>query len=567
MAFIIPDNPDSWFEISPYFSFRWVDNNISSAYNTLPLASEQDELSYAQPVQCGGGGYQSDTGQIQLTSNYVPTGGLYTCHGTFVKPIDFTPIDPPITGKTFICHNAEIDFSDVDPGRYYAKINFTDADAVLHDWRTSTLDVQIYHEGTMLCEATNYTNEKGVVFINSDGTTITIRKRIGSIIRLPLPKSDASDYEDQYNELTQEVSVPYITLTQLLYGVDGYLLPFYEIEKINLLYSLNQILWDGQPFAKISGSDFKPTRSEIGQQPGWWEVDIQPNDSYPSDQFITGTPPDGEFIVIKKQVTFLAQSANFACAGVFNARKNLIRIAIVNNGEDVVTVLLGNAENDASYGTIQLDADATDSIDIGKLFKVIGTVWVSGITGANLDVTFDYNDYAATSSIPPVGLTPFAKNTLYYFDEIEAGSFAVEFDIATGLGRVGTDHEGCVLADGRNGVPNRIGKVVKIWNALEVFPTATRGTNSGNANNSITITEAQMPEHSHFTVSGDTVNNDLPPGETIAQARIQGIQRDYALSGNSTAASKGPTSKSGSGDPIDVSNASVILPAFYYVGT
>lgn len=553
-----------WFEISPYFSFRWVDNNLVSSYNTKPLESETDCLSYQQPIQCGGGGYQSDTGQIQLTSDFVPTCRLYSIDNVFIKDIALTPIDPPIMGKTFICYNGEVDFSDVDPGEYYGKITFTDDDEVVHVWCTSLLDVQIYHDGTQLFEVTNLTNEKSVVFVNPDLTTLVIKHRVGSKIRLPLPKSDSSDFEDQYNELTQEQSVPYIIYTQLLYGSNGFLLPTWVIEKINLLYSLDQVLIDGQPFTKVSNADFKPTRSDIGQQPGWWEVDIQPNDSYPSDEFITGTAPDGEYIVIKKQITFLAQSANFACNGIFNARKNLIRIAIVNNGEEAVTVKVGTAENDATYGILVLPADGTDSIDIGKLFKVATTVWVSGIAGANLDVTFDYNDYAAPNVPPPNPVTLFAKNTLYYFDEIVPGSFAVEFDVATGLGRVGTDHEGCVLADGRNGTPNRIGKLVRVWNALEVLPAATRGTDVGS--NTINLTENQLPEHTHLIANGDTVNTPLTPGLILTQAHNQGTQRDYSLCGTSTAQDRGTTSVVGEGLDIDITNKAVILPAFYYIG-
>lgn len=575
MAFIDPTNPNSWFEISPYFSFRWVDNNIVSSYNTLPLASTVDDLSYAQPVQCGGDGYQSDTGQIQLTSNYVPTGGLYNYQtNALIKAIDFTPIDPPIANQTFICYNAEIDFSDVASGLYYGKINFTDNASVVHDWRTSPLDVEIYHEGSMLCEATNYINEKGVVFVNSDGSTITIKKRIGSIIRLPIPKSDANDYEDQYNELTQEISVPYVKYTQLLFDPNGFLLPFWEIEKINLLYSLDQVLWDGQPFTKISDSDFKPTRSDIGQQPGWWEVDIQPNNSYPSEQYITGTPPDGDFIVIKKQITFLAQTANFACAGVFNARKNLIRIAVVNNGLEPVTVLLGTSSGDASYGTINLNADATASVDIGNFFKTVGTVWVSGITGANLDVTFDYNDYAATSSTPPTGLTPFHKNTIYYFMEIDVNAFSTAFDISTGLGRVGTDYEGCGLLDGRNGRPNVIGLQVQAWNSLEVLPANTRQTVIGASGNMIQLNTdgGQIPQHFHFVNNTDTIGNDISPGQHIAQGRNQGIKRDYGLAGSSTIPTDGPTSnfpaeQTNGPDPINIQNEVILLPAFAYFGT
>lgn len=573
----------SWFEISPYFTLRWVDNNLVSPYNTVPLQSEQDTIGYLQPVQCGGGGYQSDTGQIQLTSDFVPTGGLYDFWtNVLIKTITFTPITPPIIGNipgtttpiTFICYNAEIDFSDVDPGLYYAKINYTDDDEVVHDWRTNPLNVQVFHDGTQLCEATNFTNDKGIVFVNADLTTLVIKHRVASLIRAPLPKSDSTDYEDQFNELTQEQSVPFVIYTQLLGGPA--LLPFYEIEKINLLYSLDLVLWDGQPFTKVSGADFKPTRSDTGKQQGaFWEVDIQPNFSYPSEQFITGTPTDGgDYIVIKQQKTFLAQSADFAFTGNFNIGKNLIRLAVKNTGLDVFTLKVGNASGDNSFGEFDIPADLDNSLDIGKYFTGPEDVWISGIAGTNLDVTFDWNDYRAVNTIPlPTG-TGWKKNTLYYFDEIVPGSFAVEFDVATGLGNVGTDHEGCVLS-GTNGTPARAGLLVQIWDSAEVLPANTRGTIVGAVDNSITLANGQIPTHVHNTVNGDIRSSggaDLGPGaSTIYELNAPSFSRSYLLQGSSTQPDRG-TSSSWPGapgdptDPIDITNRAVILPAFYYIG-
>jgi len=566
----------NWFEISPYFSFRWVDNNVSSPYNTLPLESHVDDLNYAQPVQCGGGGYQSDTGQIQLTSDFTPTGGLYTWYNEYVKAVTFTAIDPPIIGNmpgtntpiTFVCYNAEIDFSDVDPGLYYAKINYTDGSEVVHDWRTSPLDVQIHHEGTQRIEATNFTNDKGVVFVNADLSTLTIVYRVGSLIRSPLVKTDATDYEDQYNDRTQEVSVPFITLTQLFYAASGYLLPFYVIEKINLLYSLNLVLIDGNPFAKLSNSDFKPTRAETGSQGAWWEVEIQPNFSYPNEQFITGTPTDsGDYIVIKQAKTFKAQSADFAFAGNFTAGKNLIRLAVKNIGMNAFTLKVGNAEGDNSYGQFDIPAQLDNSLDIGKLFTSPVDVWISGIAGCNLDITFDWNDYLAKNTIPGPSAQIFAKNTLYYFQEVTPGSFVVEFNVATGLGNVGTDHVGCVLA-GTNGTPTVTELLIRGWKSDEVLPANTRNTVVGVANNEVTLIENQLPQHSHLIANGDSNNTILTPGinNVLVVEHNQTTQRDYELKGTTTAPDRGNTSHVGIGASIDVTNRALILPAFYYIG-
>lgn len=557
------------FEISPYFSFVWFDLNANTVYNTDPIDDMTNNIRYYQPVQIGGGGYQADTGLIQLVSKWVPTASLHRWDNTLVKSIDLTPIDPPILNADFICYNGVVDFGeDVEPGYHYIRITYTDDSEVLHQWQTTPLDAEIFHDGTQLIEASNFKNEKGAVFVNSDGTFLTIPYRVKSFLYLPIPDTDTNDFEDQYNELTQEDSIPSITVTQYIGGPE--LLSFAVIEHINLLYSLNQNSIDGKPFAKLSGSAFKPTDRAILPGGAFWTVDLQPNAVYPNEIYVTGDANNSEFIVVKKYVPFLAQSANFACVGIFNSRKNLIRIAFVNNGEDVLTIQVGTSEGDASYGTINLNADETDSIDIGKLHKIVTTVWISGITGANLDVFFDYNDYSATAVTPPTGTSGWKENTLYWFDEVTANSFGVEFDVSTGLGRVGTEHEGCILADGRNGVPNRIGQMIQAWNSLEVSPAATRGTTVGVLGNEIIILADQMPEHSHLIANGDTSNNPLDTGgnNILTEAKNQGNARDYALSGSGTQPVRGKTSTVPATDtqaPFNVTNFSAILPAFYYV--
>lgn len=565
------------FKISPYFTFEWWDTAATNPYNTDPLNDLDVDVDYRQPIQCGGGGYQSDTGQIQLISDFVPTCGLYRWDNVFIKDIPLTAIDPPIIGNitidgvtapiTFICYNGGVDFSDVDPDLYYCKITYTDELESDRDWRTTPLDVQIFHDGTQLIQATNTKNDKGVVFVKSDATLLMINLRVASYLYLPTPKTDAEDYEDQYNTLTQENSIPFLTVTQILGG--PLLLPFWLIKRINLLYSLNQVLIDGNPFTKIAKSEFRPKRADFGNMGAIWEVDLQPNDAGPSDQFITGDLSGGDYIVIKQAKTFKNQSADFAFAGNFTAGKNLIRIAVVNNGGDVFTMNIGTTDGGTELGIINFPDDNTDSIDIGKLFKVPTTVYISGITGTDLDITFDWNDYFAKDLMPGTAASKWQKGTLYYFVEVPGGPvFTDEFDVGTGLGQVGSDHEGCVLA-GTNGTPTLTGLLVRGWNNAEVLPAATRQTVIGD--NSVTIGLNQLPEHSHFGFNGDSQNssgNDITP--TNGYARMQrnaGINRDYNIAASGTLPDRGPGSPVGAGDPVDVTNAALILPAFYYVGT
>lgn len=532
-----------------FFTFTWYDYEYESPYNSDPYADLDVDVNYAQPIQCGGGDFQSDTGKIQVTSDFVPSCALYKCSNELVKNIPLTAIDPPILGVSFICYNGEIDFSDVDPGLYYTKITYTDENDVIRDWRTPTIDVQIYHPGTQLIEATNTTNDKGAVFVQADLSLLVVPLRVASYMYLPLVKTDAQDYEDQYNELIQESSIPFVTLTQILGG--PLLLPFREIEKINLLYSLNKVTIDGKPFAKIAGQDFRPKRADFGNKGGIWEVDIQPNTVYPSDIFVTGDPAEEDYIVIKQAKIFKAKSANFAFTGNFTSGKNLIRLAVKNIGLDEFELLVGATEGDDSIARFTIPAELDNSLDIGKLFTAPTDVWISGIAGTNLDITFDWNDYLAKNVIPGVPVSQFAKNTVYYFKENTPGSFAVEFDVASGLGNVGTDHEGCVLA-GTNGTDPIEDMVIRGWD--RTLPL-TRETTIGA--DEVTLLKANIPSYTAPVGMDIKHDNGGPGGVKVLSSQNPGPGGNGTLN----------LPIGGNGDPIVITPFSIILPAFYYIGT
>jgi hypothetical protein len=445
-------------------------------------------------------------------------------------------------------------------------MTYTDADEVFHTWQTTPIDAQIYHEGTQLIESSNTQNDKGFVFVNADLSTISIPYRVKSFLYLPLAKTDATDFEDQYNDLTQTGSIPYMTVTQYLGGPE--LLPFAVIEKINLLYSLNQNLVDGEPLAKLANSEFTPTERTVLPGGAFWTVQLQPNESYPSTVYQTGDNSGNTYLNDKLYKTYKNQTADFAIAGIITGGINLIRIAIVNNGGDVFVMKVGLTSGGNEIGQISFPDDDTDSIDVGKLFTAPTTLYISGIAGTNLDITLDYNNYNAVPIAPPTQNPLWNKCTLYYFVEVPGGpAFTDEFTVATGLGNVGTDHEGCVLA-GTNGTPSMTGLYPRGWNNAEIFPVATRQTIIGG--DDVTIVKDNLPAIglNVFNSSGSGSNPDLAPGNGYpAQSFNPGsVDRSYAIKANGTIPDRGPTENMGIADPVDITPHSLILPAFYYVG-
>ncbi len=536
------------YPISPFFSFRWVNENpeLDPRYDELPTDSWQDNNNYADPWQ------QTDKGQIQYINLYVPTCGLYTCDDVLVKVIDMIPMSPPIINTDLVGYNGEIDFSDVAAGRYYAKLTYTDGDSILQDWRTSPLDVELKHPGTLLFEVTNNVNEKGSIFLNP--TPIVINCRVHGMLRSPIPKSDTEDYEDQYDDLTQLSSIPSENWTNLIgnsaKNVTNYFqIPWWKIQKINLLYSLNNVLINGQPFAKISGAEFKAFRVENQlNEDAYWAIDIQPNSIYSNEQYQTGTDPsEGDYVLIYKAKKYPngagVISADFSIADIFTADTNLIKIILFNDGLDVFTLKIGTTVGGAEIRTFKIPAVKTNELDIEYPFDANTIVYLTGLNGTSCRLRVVYDDFLADNTPPPTPVTKWQKDTLYWYVENTPGTFEDQFNVATGLGQVGSEHEGCIIADDFKG------RTVVGWDRTDAD---SRGTDIGDPDNLIFITEGQAP----------------PITLTLGKDRKGGSAGIEVLS----AATPGPTGSNnynvgGDGDPVDIQNYAKVTVPFYYIGT
>lgn len=552
------------FQITPYSSYRFVNENpaVDSRYHTVLFDNRFDPLNYKQKVQ------QDDNNlRVQLLSDFVPTLGLYDCHDKFIKNVAFT--NRAIQNATFKVYDAVPDFSDVAEGAYYLKLTYTDENTTVQDLRTSPLNVAADWAGTLLLEYTNTFNDKGVIFVNDDNSLLVFGFRIEASFDEYQPMSDDVDYTDQVHDSEVLNNTPYDN-EKLYIGTDQLTggAPDWAIKKMSLIFTLNKVAVDNQYYNRVDGAKFTAVRPDHGVmiggynfRPTYWSIDIIPNQNFNLEQLTTGDVPAGDLIVIKKAIIFTGVAASFSVAGKFTVNSNLIRLAIENNGLDLFTMLLGTSLGGHDIATIEVvnnpdtgTPDITGSYDIGHVFKVPQTVFVTVPGGVSLKVTFDYNQYDApvlNPTTPTAGSSP--KGSVAIYEEITPGDFVLDWDIGSGLGL--RAWVGWCLS-GTNGTKDRSGKYSQGWN--KTLPL-TRGTEVGNSGNELTLTRDVLPAEgiAMFTTDvnvtrGDTITED----SNVARANNSstGIYLNYELSKGTTGVEPtlGISAKLGDGDPLPV---------------
>lgn len=533
--------PSNIFQITPYSSFRFVNENLNTdlRYNTLPFDDRRDDLNYHQKIRT------NDTGFImQCLSDFPVTFEIWeTCLGYDDQLVQTVPTTSQIIqDETFLAYTGSPDFSGFTEGTYYGKVTFIDENDFAQDYRTSPLAIAEDWTDTLLYEYTNTYNDKNVVFIDDNGDAIVFSFRVEGNFDEYQPSSDDVDYTDQTHDVEVLNNTPYdkeknyIGTAPELGGI-----PDWAIKKANLIFTLNKVSIDGQYYSRVEGSAFTPVNRPTNQllKPTFWSIDIIPNLNFNLGQLKTGDIPTGDIIVVRKaypeQPPYPTITGSFIVAGIFKINSNLIRIALTNTGGDVFTMLIGITLGGSEIRTFNITGDLTQSLHIEYLFNSTQTVYVSVPDGVNLKCIFEYSQYDVKPSNPPgaSGVIPKGFTTVY--TEVVDGDFALDFNVGTGLGM--RDWTGWCLS-GTNGTPDRTGKYSRGWN--RTIPSA-RGTNTGNADSSLELSAAQLPVNNiPFNIDYKGGSAGFPVLSTYTQGEGNPLGPININTG-------------GEGDPIDIS--------------
>jgi len=538
---------------------RFANNNPSTQYNTIPFEDAVDLRSYPQKWQ------RNDVCPIQLLFDFIPTLDIYTCDDIFVANIPLTPTANGVLDQTFQCYEGEIDFSTLAEGFYYGKLTYEDENETLQDYRTSPLDVADLHPGTSLIQYKNSQNDKGVIF----DTGIEFCLRIECNFDEFTPKAKKAQYEDQkYNGMLLN-GIPYRTFV-LYFGStttqgDSTLIPDWLVDKLNVIFTCDSVRIDGTYYIGIEGAEFKPYR--VGNSypnDGYWSLEVQDVPNYDLSKYSSGTTPEGDLIVIKQAKTYNNVAASFNVVSVFTDNMNLIRVAVWNYGLDNFIVKFGISNGGNEIAEFEIDADLTNSLDIGHVFNAVQTVYVtftdlSGtvITGVNLKVIFDYNKYDAPvlNPVTPGSGGLFPKGFFGLYKEINDGDLEIDWNLGTGYGNAGTRYSNCRIIAIEDGVH------IRTWDGVDV---SQLGTLVGNVGNLLTMIKANLPAEgvnlfaNQFNGATNQKPNSTQPVAITGAAGPIG----YELERATVPATIGISANLGSAQPMEIEPRSIILLAY-----
>ena len=247
---------------------------------------------------------------------------------------------------------------------------------------------------------------------------------------------------------------------------------------------------------------------------------------------------------------------------------------------DEITCRNANVTGVATVGSeLYVDGNFYDaSGDVGNSGQLLsstgsGTNWIDANTTSvanSINVGTNLNSTNADQFITFVenssGNNPIRVDTDLKYNpstnRLTAGSFAGDGSALTGVesfvtgmiilwyGNTGNVPTGFVLCDGNNGTPDlRDRFVIGAGNSFNAGDTG--------GNNSLTLTEANLPSHRHFVVSNDLggqnrTNSNVSANNQVRKGTGAGnLYESYNLASTGSDAASGRSSAVGSGTPID----------------
>lgn len=200
---------------------------------------------------------------------------LYNCKGQ----VKLTPVVNQVPSSAVtnpdVLLQASFALDTLEPGKYYLFAIFgfgAGARAFLCEgWH-----VKERWAGTGLIEYTNSRNERDVIWRAPFASSI----RVEGMLTEFQPKSTRTSYANRNESYTTIEGIPYETYTLALGSYeDG--LPDWMIRKVNAIFQLDDVRWDGMGIALVDDGEFAPTLDTQGSPLNFWKAEVRKTDNEP----------------------------------------------------------------------------------------------------------------------------------------------------------------------------------------------------------------------------------------------------------------------------------------------
>lgn len=464
---------------------------------------------------------------LQFFSDWVPDLKFYRADGTLFTTIACTAQTTTITnpGFTALCYQANIDYSTFPTGKYNGRFHWVDDNNVDQYYQLMWINVAQKWQYTRIFEYKNDINDFGILFNVLKNTNTLFYARVEGSLISTIQKFTGDSYIDEEQNATALPSIAYEQKTLSLGFEEG--VPDWLGRVFNYILQCSFILIDGAPYQKVQGAKWDIIRPELASKneetTSNYNIDVMLVDNAFVERLnstnvaLNGYTP---FVRIDQTLNGVGADSTIQLSGGW---AGIHEVWIKNLNGVAFTLKIGTAPHANDIG--EFDIPTTDKVCEVKegFYSSSATVYLSGLTavaGVDVSVRVLWFDYNAVPVSGPAAITPvsqLSRGGVISYKEILPGDFAVDFDLATGLGKVGGRFPNCAICDGRNGTDNLGGKFeVGFLNGDVVFGIASAlvGTNN------IVITDVtQLPPHS-FTFQ-------RPRADTVG-AQYQG---NFAKSG------------------------------------
>lgn len=357
-----------------------------------------------------------------------------------------------IIGQPFLIYEVLINWSDIGEGRFYLKLENSE-----DTFYSAPIWVAPEHPNTLLFRYRNSENNFSVVF----DTEIIFTIRVEGDIQNFTPRFDDEIYNDQKRNASKLSSIPFREFTLFIGAAQG--LPDWMTDKINRVMSCDMIQIDGDWFEKMPDAEWEVIRQDDYPFAGL-QINIMPTNNLYLQRlkFQTEDPDDdmANTVILRRSENRWNVSGTVTVSNIFKSRTVLIYLRILRRTAPF-TFRVGITNGGAEIGEFEA-IEQCGTYQVRYPFETVETVYVTGV-GNDSDVSLIYEQLDEVGGgdggvIPPNPETLGVGAVIMY--EQPFAQFEADFDLISGLGKIGTPWQGWSICNGQNGTLPTGGKVV-----------------------------------------------------------------------------------------------------------